>query len=154
MPFINAFGGKFGKIMQDHHGGQHVGELSHGGSHPGTRNGADVTSSSSRSDVTSSKPAPSRNLAAEARAAAQSFNYEGARQAVLRAAEQGRATLLPAGSRNNATARVLIDGEDVGQASSLTHLVHEATGQESGPYANAGAGGTKFQERRLLPGDR
>jgi hypothetical protein len=58
MPFINAFGGKFGQIMQDHHGGKHVGELPHAGSHPSappTEGQAHING-----NVTSSKPAPPR----------------------------------------------------------------------------------------------
>lgn len=41
------------------------------------------------------------------------------REIVLTAAADGRATYLPAGARDNTTARVLIDGVEVGQASSL-----------------------------------
>lgn len=68
-------------------------------------------------------------------------NYSAAREAVLHAAREGRAQLLPAWARNNNTARVLVDGEDVGQASSLCHYVREA------PTVSPGT----FTERRLLP---
>jgi hypothetical protein len=39
------------------------------------------------------------------------------------AAAQGRATYLPAGARDNATAMVLIDGTPVGQASTCMTFV-------------------------------
>jgi hypothetical protein len=42
---------------------------------------------------------------------------------VLDAAVEGRATYLPAGARDNATAMVLIDGEPVGQASTCMTFV-------------------------------
>jgi hypothetical protein len=52
-------------------------------------------------------------------------NYPAARLSVLIAAREGRAQYLPAGARDNATARVLIDGTEVGQASVLMHYVRE-----------------------------
>jgi hypothetical protein len=74
------------------------------------------------------------------RAMVKCHNYNGARVGVLLAADQGRATYLPAGARDNATARVLVDGTEVGQASSLMHYVREELT------------GTMFGERKLLVG--
>ena len=68
-------------------------------------------------------------------------NYTAARVAVLHAAREGRAQLLPAWARNNNTARVLIDGEDVGQASTLCLYVREV----------AEVGWGTFVTRRLEP---
>ena len=74
-------------------------------------------------------------------ARAKTIGHEPAREAVLAAAREGRVELLPAWARNNRTARVLVDGEDVGQASTLCHYVREA------PSADGGT----FGPRRLLP---
>lgn len=68
-------------------------------------------------------------------------NYEQQRIDVLNAAREGRATYLPAGARDNATAQVFIDGELIGQASTLMHFVREDP-----------ANTTMFGERKLLPG--
>ena len=68
-------------------------------------------------------------------------DYTTAREAVLYAAREGRAQLLPAWARNNNTARVLVDGEDVGQASTLCHYVREV----------AEVGWGTFCTRRLEP---
>lgn len=54
-------------------------------------------------------------------------DYQTLRERVLSAARNGRATYLPAGSRHNATALVFIDGELIGQASTLMHYVRVAT---------------------------
>lgn len=62
------------------------------------------------------------------------------RRRVLEAAREGRATYLPAWARDNATARVLIDGEEVGQASTVAHYVRQAPDAPS-----------VFGERALLP---
>lgn len=67
-------------------------------------------------------------------------DYNALRREVLIAARQGRASYLPAGGRDNKTALVLIDGEVVGQASTLMHYVREA------PDA------PRFGESILLPG--
>lgn len=62
------------------------------------------------------------------------------RDRVAEAAAEGRATYLPAGARNNATALVLIDGEIVGQASTCMHKVRH----DFDTY-------TRFGESKLLP---
>lgn len=49
-----------------------------------------------------------------------------ARELVLVAALEGRASMLAAGSRGNAVATVLIDGINAGGAASLCHYVREA----------------------------
>lgn len=77
---------------------------------------------------------------ANVRGMVKAHNYNHARLAVLVAAKQGRATYLPAGARDNATARVLIDGIEVGQASSLMHHVRE------------GKANSTFGERPLIEG--
>jgi hypothetical protein len=64
-------------------------------------------------------------LVAQVRDALAVHNYSAARRMVLTAAREGRAELMPAGARDHKTARVLIDGQDVGQASVLTHYVRE-----------------------------
>lgn len=74
------------------------------------------------------------------RAMVERYDYSRARHSVLAAARQGRATYLPAGARDNDTARVLIDGVEVGQASVLMAYVREDL-----------TGGT-YQERKLLEG--
>lgn len=51
---------------------------------------------------------------------------EAIRRRVLEAAREGRATYLPAWARDNATARVFIDGKEVGQASAVAHYVRQA----------------------------
>lgn len=63
-----------------------------------------------------------------------------ARRRVLEAAREGRATYLPAWARENSTARVLIDGEEVGQASTLAHYVRQDSDAPS-----------VFGEKPLLP---
>lgn len=68
-------------------------------------------------------------------------NYEQLRIDVLQAAREGRATYLPAGARDNATAQVFIDGELIGQASTVAHYVREDPSNT-----------TTFGERKLLPG--
>ena len=52
-------------------------------------------------------------------------NHEQQRIDVLNAAREGRATYLPAGARDNSTAQVFIDGQLIGQASTLMHFVRE-----------------------------
>lgn len=69
-------------------------------------------------------------------------DYQAARVAVLLAAIQGRATCLPAGARDNHTARVLVDDTEVGQASSLMHYVREMSDSTR----------QMFGERRLVAG--
>lgn len=69
------------------------------------------------------------------------MNYNALRKRVLHAAREGRATLIPAGARDNATAQVCIDGEVIGQASSLCHFVRE----------DATQGRAVFAERVLVP---
>jgi hypothetical protein len=68
-------------------------------------------------------------------------NYEQLRIDVLTAAREGRATYLPAGARDNATAEVYIDGALVGQASTLMHYVREDPDNTS-----------RFGECKLIPG--
>ncbi|ART70449.1 hypothetical protein BTO20_19445 [Mycobacterium dioxanotrophicus] len=70
-----------------------------------------------------------------------STNFEQLRIDVLNAAREGRATYLPAGARDNHTAEVYIDGQLVGQASTVAHFVRED------PEST-----TRFGERKLLPG--
>lgn len=67
-------------------------------------------------------------------------DYAARRRHVLEAAREGRAQLLPAGARDNLVARVLIDGKDFDQASSVCHYVREE--------ASRGAYGV----RKLIPG--
>lgn len=67
-----------------------------------------------------------------------------ARLAVKAAAQAGRAYILPAGARNNPTARILIDGIDVGEAAVLGHNVREDLSAHTGPYST----------RKLLPDNR
>ncbi|WP_195173693.1 hypothetical protein [Mycobacteroides abscessus] len=75
------------------------------------------------------------------------FNYYNElRETVRQAAADGRATYLPAGARDNATARVLIDGEEVGQASTCMHLVRLDPADPN--Y------GRHFGEQRLIPDNR
>lgn len=63
------------------------------------------------------------------------FNhYEQLRAQVLEAAREGRATLIPAGARDNATALVAIDGQVIGQATQLCHRVRETPGQGAGTF--------------------
>jgi hypothetical protein len=71
-------------------------------------------------------------------------DFEDRRQAVAEAAALGLAYKLPAGARDNDTARVLIDGVEVGQMSVLGHRVTEC-----GPdgYPKSGVYGL----RRLYP---
>lgn len=68
-------------------------------------------------------------------------NYEQLRIDVLNAAREGRATYLPAGARDNTTAQVFIDGELIGQASTLMHFVREDPDNT-----------TRFGEPKLIPG--
>lgn len=68
-------------------------------------------------------------------------DYDALRVAVLAAAREGRATYLPAGARDNATAQVFIDGELIGQASTLMHYVRED------PDATS-----RYQEVKLVAG--
>lgn len=63
-----------------------------------------------------------------------------ARELVLIAASEGRATKLAAGSRGNAVAVVLIDGHEAGGAASLCHFVRETPQRAT------------FGEVELLPG--
>lgn len=65
------------------------------------------------------------------------------RDVVTEAARNGKATYLPAGARDNATAIVLIDGVNVGQASTLMHGVKI---DPSDPASK-----TMFGECRLIP---
>ncbi|MFZ2526643.1 MAG: hypothetical protein WAX14_03160 [Rhodococcus sp. (in: high G+C Gram-positive bacteria)] len=67
------------------------------------------------------------------------MDYNALRVRVLEAAYEGRATYLPAGARDNRTAEVFIDGERIGQASSLCHYVRPEAGRT-------------FQEVKLVPG--
>lgn len=66
--------------------------------------------------------------------------YDKLRHEVLIAAREGRATYLPAGARDNATARVLIDGIEVGQASTCMHYVRTVDN------------GSVFGERQIVEG--
>lgn len=84
---------------------------------------------------------PDKITASTIRVCVATRDYSAAREAVLHAAREGRAQLLPAWARDNRTARVLVDGEDVGQASTLCHYVREAPSVE----------GRMFGTRRLLP---
>jgi hypothetical protein len=68
------------------------------------------------------------------------MDYQQLRRDVLQAAREGRATYLPAGARHNATAQVFIDGNLIGQASSLMHYVRVA---DDSP---------RFGESALIPG--
>jgi hypothetical protein len=68
------------------------------------------------------------------------MDYQQLRRDVLHAAREGRATYLPAGARHNATAQVFIDGNLIGQASSLMHYVRVADDT------------TRFGESKLIPG--
>lgn len=65
-------------------------------------------------------------------------NHNEVRRWVFEMALVGRATYLPAGARDNATALILVDGETVGQMSSLGHFVREE-------------GGKVYGEQKLLP---
>jgi hypothetical protein len=68
------------------------------------------------------------------------MDYNSLREEVLQAAREGRATYLPAGARDNATAQIFIDGKLIGQASSLAHYVRLA---DDAP---------RFGESALVPG--
>lgn len=68
---------------------------------------------------------------------AESFGYNGngynqAREYVLKMAREGRAQYRPAGARHNATALVIIDGEEFGQLSTYGHYVRYE--DEEGEY--------------------
>lgn len=76
-------------------------------------------------------------------------NYGHVRRRVLAAAREGRATLVPAGARHNGTALILIDGEEVGQASQYGHYVREDPDQKLPTIA--GRKYNDFSERRLIP---
>lgn len=67
-------------------------------------------------------------------------DYNARRAFVLAMAREGRAQLLPAGARDNTVARVLIDGEDFGAASTVCHFVRE------------GVSTTAYGLRNLIPG--
>ncbi|MFA5712334.1 hypothetical protein [Mycolicibacterium sp.] len=69
------------------------------------------------------------------------IDYDALRELVLIAARQGRATYLPAGARDNTTAQVYIDGELVGQASTVMHYVREDPENTS-----------RYGESKLIPG--
>lgn len=69
-------------------------------------------------------------------------DYDALRAAVLVASREGRATCLPAGARDNATAQVFIDGELIGQASTLMHYVREDPASTT----------SRYQEVKLVPG--
>ncbi|WKX01989.1 hypothetical protein Q3O43_29375 (plasmid) [Rhodococcus aetherivorans] len=71
-----------------------------------------------------------------------SIDYAALRAQVLAAAREGRATYLPAGARANATAHVYIDGEYIGQASTVAHYVRTDPDNPASAYA----------ETVLLPG--
>lgn len=71
-----------------------------------------------------------------------SIDYAALRAQILAAAREGRATYLPAGARGNATARVYIDGDYIGQASTVAHYVRTDHGNAASVYA----------ETVLLPG--
>lgn len=71
-----------------------------------------------------------------------SIDYAALRAQVLAAAREGRATYLPAGARANPTAQIFIDGEYIGQASTVAHYVRTDHDNPASVYA----------ETVLLPG--
>lgn len=69
------------------------------------------------------------------------IDYNALREYVAEAAAEGRATFLPAGARDNATALILVDGEVVGEAVTVGHLVD----------IDLDTPASVFGERRLRP---